>query len=66
MTRCLATVAGQAVVQFARHCDTSCFEAYALKFFAKMADYEEEAEVYRSSPLRHFMPNVIRCAPMPP
>ena len=56
-------VAGQAVVQFARRTDGSGMEAFALKFFAKMADYEEEAEVYRTSPLRHFMPNVTRCAP---
>lgn len=54
---------GQAVVQFARRTDGSGIDAYALKFFGKHADYEEEAEVYRTSPLRHFMPNVVRCVP---
>lgn len=33
---------------------------YAIKFFAHRADYTEEADVYSGSPLRHFMPSVIR------
>ena len=33
-------------------------EQVAIKFFAKKNEYEEEAEVYRNSPLRFFMPTV--------
>jgi hypothetical protein len=30
----------------------------AIKFFARANNFQEESEVYRSSPLRHFMPMV--------
>ena len=56
----MCCTAGQGVVQFARRVDGSGTLLYAIKFFAHRADYAEEAEVYRGSPLRHFMPSVIR------
>lgn len=51
--------AGQGVVQFARRVDGSGTLLYAIKFFAHRSNCAEEAEVYRSSPLRHFMPSVL-------
>lgn len=33
---------------------------FALKFFASRKDFDEEVNVYKNSPLRHFMPNVVR------
>lgn len=53
------------MVQFART-DGSGIEVYALKFFAVLADFQEEAEVYRTSPLRRFMPNVVKCELLSP
>lgn len=51
---------GQAVVQFVRRVDGSGICLFAVKFFAARKDFAEEAEVYRTSPLRHFMPSVVR------
>jgi hypothetical protein len=51
--------AGQGVVQFARRLDGSHTSLFAIKFFASRRDYVEEVEVYRSSPLRSFMPRVL-------
>jgi hypothetical protein len=52
--------AGQGVVQFARRADGNHISLYAIKFFASRRDFVEEMEVYRNSPLRLFMPSVIR------
>lgn len=46
---------GQAVVQFAVKSDR---REVAIKLFAKQQDYDEEAELYKTSPQRFFMPNV--------
>jgi hypothetical protein len=51
--------AGQGVVQFARRLDGKHLSLYAIKFFASRKDYMEEVNVYRSSPLRTFMPRVL-------
>lgn len=56
--------AGQSVVQFARRTDGTGMAPYAIKFFAKRSDYDEEAAMYRNSPLplRRFMPSVVKYA----
>lgn len=48
------------MVQFARRVDGTGIHLFAIKFFAARKDFQEEEEVYRSSPLRHFMPSVVR------
>lgn len=50
--------AGQAVVQMTRH--NRCPEEYAVKFFAKRADFESEAALYRDQTcaLFNFLPKV--------
>jgi hypothetical protein len=53
------SLAGQGVVQFARRLDGSHTSLFAIKFFASRRDYVEEVKVYRSSPLRSFMPRVL-------
>jgi hypothetical protein len=39
--------------------DGNHISLFAIKFFAARKDFDEEVEVYRSSPLRHFMPSVL-------
>jgi hypothetical protein len=51
--------AGQGVVQFARRLDGNHITLFAIKFFASRKEFLEEVEVYRSSPLRSFMPSVL-------
>lgn len=50
--------AGQAVVQMARHKHSS--EEFAIKFFAKRADFDSESALYREqgSALFSFLPKV--------
>ena len=33
---------------------------YALKFFARVRHFQEESEIFRTSPLRRFMPSMSR------
>jgi hypothetical protein len=51
--------AGQSVVQFARRLDGNHVLLFAIKFFASKREFEKEVDVYRSSPLRAFMPSVL-------
>lgn len=50
------------MVQFARRTDGTGMAPYAIKFFARCADYKEEAAMYCRAPLplRRFMPNVVK------
>lgn len=48
---------GQAVVKFAA---MSNRQEVAIKLFAKKQEFEEEVDVYRNSPLRFFMPTVLK------
>ena len=57
--------AGTSIVQFARGTGGTGLAAYALKFFAHRATYDEEARLYQSFPkqLRRFMPAVEQFVP---
>jgi hypothetical protein len=48
------------VVQFARRLDGNHVSLFALKFFAVRRDFMQEVNMYRNSPLRHFMPRMLR------
>jgi hypothetical protein len=52
--------AGQGVVQFSRRVDGSGTLLFAIKFFAARKDFNDERDVYQSSPLRQFMPNLVK------
>lgn len=47
-------------MQFVRNVQGSGSTLFALKFFASRRDFDEEVHVYKNSPLRHFMPKVVR------
>lgn len=51
---------GQAVVHFAAKSDGVGWEQVAIKLFSKKQGYDKEAEVYKSSPPRFFMPTVLK------
>lgn len=52
--------ADQAVVQYARRGQGASQQNYAIKFFLKRSDYNTEANMYRHSPMRFFMPSVVK------
>lgn len=52
--------AGQGVVQYARRVQNNAAHLYAIKFYARVRTFQEESEIYKSSPLRRFMPTVSR------
>jgi hypothetical protein len=48
------------VVQYARKQGDKQLCLFAIKFFADKRDFDVEVHMLRTSPLRHFMPNVLK------